>query len=172
MSDLKAKVKNNPDTFCNPVNISYQYQRGFRGRESADPTVIMFKNEYYLFASRGSGYWWSADLTDWHFIFAADGAFDTEKYAPTACAIGNALYLTHSENGSVYKTTDPKSGQWEYTGHPAHWNDPALFADDDGRVYCYYGCSDNEPIYVLELDPKNNLQAPCAYPCRHGFPRL
>ena len=38
-------------TFCNPVNINYQYQSWFRGRESADPAVVLFKGAYYLFAS-------------------------------------------------------------------------------------------------------------------------
>ena len=28
-------------TFCNPVNINYQYQHYFRGRESADPAVVI-----------------------------------------------------------------------------------------------------------------------------------
>ena len=40
-------------TFCNPVNINYQYQHYFNGRESADPAVVIFGGEYFLFASHG-----------------------------------------------------------------------------------------------------------------------
>ena len=43
-------------TFCNPVDINYQYQPFFAGRESADPAVVLFRGSYYLFASHGSGY--------------------------------------------------------------------------------------------------------------------
>jgi hypothetical protein len=32
--------------------------------------------------------------------------------------------------------------------------DPDLFVDDDGRLYFYYGCSDRNPIYGVELDTK------------------
>ena len=55
-------------TFCNPVNINYQYQHYFNGRESADPAVVIFGGEYFLFASHGSGYWVSPDLVNWEFI--------------------------------------------------------------------------------------------------------
>ena len=38
-------------TICNPLNISYRYQRGQRSRESADPAVVVYKDTYFLFAS-------------------------------------------------------------------------------------------------------------------------
>ena len=72
-------------TFCNPVDINYQYQPFFRGRESADPAVVLFRGSYYLFASHGSGYWTSDDLVHCSFI-----EVDTEKqpqfdlYAPSS----------------------------------------------------------------------------------------
>ena len=31
-------------------------------REAADPVVVSFKDKYYLFASKSSGYWYSEDL--------------------------------------------------------------------------------------------------------------
>ena len=54
-----------PATFCNPLNINYQYQPGYRGRESADPAVVLYKDKYFLFASHGTGYWISDDLAEW-----------------------------------------------------------------------------------------------------------
>ena len=32
--------------------------------------------------------------------------------------------------------------------------DTHLFQDDDGRVYFYWGCSNTEPVYGVELDPE------------------
>ena len=39
-------------TICNPIGINYQYQAPMRSRESADPAVVLYKDEYYLFASQ------------------------------------------------------------------------------------------------------------------------
>jgi len=36
--------------------------------------------------------------------------------------------------------------------------DPALFLDDDGKVYLYYYGAPNGPIYGVELDPINGFQ--------------
>ena len=38
------------------------------------------------------------------------------------------------------------------TGH-----DPDLLADDDGRVYLFWGCNNVDDIHGIELDPKNNF---------------
>ena len=168
------RVKGDPSTYCNPVNISYQYQRDLLSRESADPAVIVYKNEYYLFASHGSGYWWSSDLVNWNFVYSQMPEID--KFAPAVCVIGNELYLTHSQQGAVYKSSSPKADVWEYVGKPVGWEDPALFVDDDGRVYAYYGLSATEPIVGVELDPHNNLarlKGPVAlfnqHKAAHGF---
>ena len=40
-------------TICNPVNINYRYQAPMRSRESADPAVVLYKDEYYLFGETG-----------------------------------------------------------------------------------------------------------------------
>ena len=170
---MNLTVNKNPSTVCNPVNISYQYQEGFHSRESADPSAIMFKDEYYLFASHGSGYWWSSDLVDWNFVYCAMP--EINNYAPAVCVIGDYIYLTHS-GGAIYRSGNPKSGVWEFVSRPYYWGDPTWLADDDGRVYCYYCGSPPEPISVVELDPNNNmalLAGPfaCFYENRteHGF---
>ena len=65
---IEAKIAQSPKTFCNPVNLNYRFMKidGGQGiREAADPVVVSFKDNYYLFASKSSGYWYSNDFTDW-----------------------------------------------------------------------------------------------------------
>ncbi|MCL2489041.1 MAG: dockerin type I domain-containing protein, partial [Oscillospiraceae bacterium] len=133
------KDRENFDTFTNPLDLGYMYndhsERNAAGaitklnfvRESADPACIVYKNEYYLFASHGAGYWWSPDLANWEFIYVDKSGLDEiNKWAPGACVVGDTLYITHSESGAIYKTTDPKSGKWTRVGKPIDWGDPAL----------------------------------------------
>ena len=148
-----------PKTICNPMNLSYRYQRDYRSRESADPAVAVYKGEYYLFASHGSGYWVSDNLSDWEFIEVDIKKFpEFEKFAPAPLVIGDTMYLTHSNGGDILKSDTPRDPEsWIDIGKPYSWGDPAFFADDDGYVYMYEGCSDKEPIRVLKLDPNNNM---------------
>ena len=150
------KVREKPNTFSNPINISYQYQGDFRGRESADPAAIAYNGDYYLFASHGSGYWWSEDLVNWDFVYSTMP--EIHKWAPAVCVYNGELYLTHSQEGKLYKSSNPKSGNaWTDIGQPFRWGDPALFVDDDGRVYAYEGLSPTAPIIGMELDPAKNM---------------
>ena len=41
---------------------------------------------------------------------------------------------------------------------PMKMTDPALFLDDDNRLYLYWGCSNKEPLYGVELDLKRNFE--------------
>ena len=150
------RVSDNPYTFSNPINISYQYQADLVARESADPALIVYNGEYYLFASHGSGYWWSSDLVNWNFVYSTMP--EIHKWAPAACVVNGELYLTHSQEGRIYKSSNPKDGNsWVYVSQPYRWGDPALFVDDDGRVYAYEGLSPTDPIIGMELDPNNNM---------------
>jgi len=149
------KIKENPSTYCNPLNISYQYQPEYLSRESADPACIVFKGEYYLFASHGTGYWWSTDLANWNFVYSK--MKQIHLFAPAACVVSDEIYISHSEDGGIYKSSNPKADEWEYVCHPISWGDPALFTDDDGRVYVYYGLSNSAPILGMELDPVNKM---------------
>ena len=130
-------------TFCNPVRINYQYQPYFRGRESADPAVVLYRDSYFLFASHGSGYWVSKDLMEWTFLMV-----DTERFpqfrlfAPAPLVLGDRIYLTHSEGGHMLYSDDPfDPSSWVDIGRAYVWQDPALFLDDDGKVYLYDGLS-------------------------------
>lgn len=170
-----ARINPRPETCCNPINISYQYQDGYHARESADPAAIFFKGDYYLFASHGSGYWWSPDLTDWRFVYVSPEAMpDIGRFAPGVCVIGDAIYITHSGSGAIFRSADPKSGRWEFVSQPfPDWGDPAFLVDDDGRVYCYYGCSPTDPIRVVELDPANDLAVIAGpFDCLHAQPAV
>jgi hypothetical protein len=78
----------------------------------------------------------------------------------------------------LYRSRDPQNGRWEHVGDPFKVGDPDLFADDDGRVYLYYGLSYNGAISGRELDPKANFRPigqpfVCfrADPAHHGWER-
>jgi len=109
-----------------------------------------------LFASKSGGYFHSTDLINWDLITTKD--LPLEDYAPTVVVMKDTLYFMASGNApiTIYKTANPKSGKWAMANahFPIGMTDPDLFLDDDGRLYFYYGCSDKDPIYAVELDTK------------------
>ena len=144
-------------TICNPVNLSYRFCLDTPSRrEAADPTMVVYKREYYLFASKSGGYFHSTDLVSWDLITTND--LPIEDYAPAAVVMNDTLYFmaSHAAPVSIYKTADPKSGRWQVANasFPIGMIDPDLFVDDDGRLFFYYGCSNVNPIYGVELDTK------------------
>ncbi|MDR0845398.1 MAG: family 43 glycosylhydrolase [Tannerella sp.] len=155
-------------TYCNPMNLSYRFCLDEPSRrEAADPSMVLFKDEYYLFASRSGGYFHSSDLINWDLIQTAD--LPIENYAPTAVVIGDEIYFLTSGDTRIYKTADPKSGKWQVAkeNFSIPDTDPMLFLDDDGRLYYYYGCSNRNPIKAVELD-RNSFNpvgepAPCIF---------
>ncbi|HEY4324888.1 MAG TPA: family 43 glycosylhydrolase [Mucilaginibacter sp.] len=150
-------VTTHQTTICNPVNLSYRFCLDTPSRrEAADPTMVTFKGEYYLFASKSGGYFHSKDLISWDLIATSD--LPLEDYAPAAVVMKDTLYFMASGGapGKIYKTGDPKSGKWQIANaaFPIGMIDPDLFVDDDGRLFFYYGCSNINPIYGVELDTK------------------
>lgn len=144
-------------TICNPMNLSYRFCLDAPSRrEAADPTMVTFKNEYYLFASKSGGYFHSTDLIHWNIITTSD--LPLEDYAPAVVVMKDTLYFMASAGAplKIYKTADPKSGKWKVANaaFPIGMIDPDLFLDDDGRLYFYYGCSNVNPLYAVELDTK------------------
>ena len=71
--------------------------------------------------------------------------------------LGDWVYFCASNrehNCDRWRTKDILNGPYEkIEGSFPYW-DPNLFADDDGRVYFYWGCSNQTPIYGVELDPE------------------
>src|SRR6478609_9059766 len=105
--------KSKQTTIINPVNLSYRYALdGTSRREAADPAMINFRGEYYLFASKSGGYFHSTDMLHWDLITTKD--LPLEDYAPTAVVMNDTIYFmaSHSAPLTIYKTNDPKSGRW------------------------------------------------------------
>jgi xylan 1,4-beta-xylosidase len=144
-------------TVCNPVNLSYRFMLNAPSRrEAADPNMLLFKGEYYLFASKSGGYFHSKDMINWDLITTTD--LPLEDYAPAAVVLNGEIYFMASGNAplKIYKTADPKSGKWEVfnAAFPITMIDPDFYVDTDGRLYFYYGCSNVNPLYAVELDVK------------------
>jgi hypothetical protein len=144
------------------MNLSYRFCLDNPSRrEAADPVIVLFRDKYYLFASKSSGYWYSDDLLDWKFVTSKE--LPLENYAPATVVIGDWLYFMASTSPlpktMIYRTSDPVSGKWELVNDsfPISMTDPALLADNDGRIYFYFGCSNRNPIMAVELDKENKL---------------
>ena len=150
-------------TYCNPIDIDYTYvshhaHKGVGYRAGADPAVINFNDEYYMFVTRSFGYWHSTDLLNWTFIEPVDWFFSASN-APGAYAFGDKIIALGDPSaiGSVIETDNPKVGDWKtnYAVLPMSVWDPALFVDDDNKVYLYEESSNKNPIRGVELDPDN-----------------
>ena len=151
--------------FCNPLNVNYRYQfnKDQRNggaikicREAADPSMILFKGRYYIFASMTLGVWVSDDLVRWENHRLPD-ALPLYDYAPDVRVLGDWVYFCASRRGQKcdrYRTKDILAGPYEKTKGTFDYWDPNLFLDDDGRVYFYWGCTNTDPIWGVELDPE------------------
>jgi len=154
----QTPIKENKDNFyCNPINISYRFfLDGPSRREAADPAIVMYRDNYFLFASKLGGYYYSPDLLQWNFV--GDTNLPIENYAPTAVVFNDEMYWLANGTDKLYKTSNPISGKWEVANpdFPVV-GDPAFFVDTDGKIYLYHGVSNNDFIKGVELDIKNNL---------------
>jgi xylan 1,4-beta-xylosidase len=185
-----------PTTFCNPLNLDYAFipsRHSYYGREeshrsTADPAIVNYRDTLYLFSTNQNGYWWSADMAQWHFVpkdFKINRSNDN-VCAPGAWAWGDTLLFMPShmdfDHMPLYFSTDPKNGRWEELvdsfPQPHAW-DPSFFKDDDGRAYLYWGSSNFYPLYGVELDPARRYtpKGPVAelirlHPDRHGWERF
>ena len=154
--------------FCNPINVNYRYQFNQdprRGgalqicREAADPSLILFRGRYYIFASMTLGVWVSDDLVRWENRRLPD-ELPLYDYAPDVRVMGEYVYFCASNrehNCDRWRTKDILSGPYEKLEGSFPFWDPNLFIDDNGRVYFYWGCSNETPIWGVELDPETML---------------
>lgn len=161
--------QNKQQTYCNPLNLDYgftpipNFSEQGRHRATADPVITLYKGDYYLFSTNQKGYWWSHDLYNWKFIARSFLKPEHHVYddlcAPAVWVQGDTLLVfgsTHEKNFPIWMSTDPKVGQWKEAVNPFQvgaW-DPDFFLDDDGRLYLYWGSSNEFPLYGIEINRK------------------
>ncbi len=127
-------------------------------REAADPSVITYRGEYWLFPSKSGGYWHSKDLVHWKFIEAS--GYPVEDYAPTVLVMADNVYLTAGYTSQLFVAKDLLAGKWkEAADFGRIYYDPDLFLDDDGKLYVYYNIHGTDILHVSELDRENGFRA-------------
>lgn len=146
--------------FCNPLDLEYKFQHygGKAHREAADPTIVLFKDKYYMFASMSAGFYYSDDLVNWK--WHENRNVDMYRYAPDVRQVGEYLYFcasTRNKPSTIWRTKDPLSDIFEKVSEPFAFWDPDIFEDDDGRVYFYWGCGNVEPIWGIVLDKETMM---------------
>lgn len=166
-------------TYINPIDIDYRYNfeqinDNASYRTGADPAIVRHKGVFYMFQTLADGYWRSADLVDWTFVTPSRWPFDS-IVAPAAWSDGERIILQPSmmEPEAILSTTDPDSGKLDFWVRrmpplpgsvnkgpeemgpdevpPGPW-DPALFKDDDGQWYMYWGSSNVFPLYGIAIE--------------------
>jgi xylan 1,4-beta-xylosidase len=148
-------------------------------RTGADPVIVRHADAYYLFMTLADGYWRSTNLLDWHFVTPSRWPL-ASVVAPAAVSDGDRLILMPSTTRTdpILMSRDPARGELEFLTRrmpplpvpiregPERWHqgdpqpdsvppgpwDPALFKDDDGRWYLYWGSSNLYPLFGIELD--------------------
>ncbi|WP_062385363.1 family 43 glycosylhydrolase [Demequina iriomotensis] len=156
--------------FCNPLDLAYRYQETrFSGmvqgmqlgparrsvhREAADPSVVRYRGRYFMFVSMSRGFWHSDDLIEW--TYQATDRLPAYDYAPDVRVVNGALLISASRKDRAcpfFRSENPLADDFTEVspGAFAFW-DPAVFQDDDGRVFLYWGCDAVLPIYGVELD--------------------
>lgn len=160
-------------TYCNPLVLP-DYPRGRSSigkkpgtfgflqdpprdyRETADPSVLYHSGRWYLYPSCGMAYV-SDDFVTWRQVRIEP--YDC-GYAPTVVAHRGRFLLTAC-GAPILQSADPL-GPFTPVGplrRPSGelvegFNDPMLFADDDGRLYAYWGLG-KPGIFGAEVDPEN-----------------
>ena len=159
----------NQKTYCNPINIDYGYtpipnfSEWGRHRATADPVIVNYKGDFYLFSTNQWGYWWSHDMLKWNYVSKRflrpwNEGYD-ELCAPAVGIIGDTMLVfgsTYTRQFTIWMSTNPKANEWKPLVDSfdiGGW-DPAFFTDTDGRFYMYNGSSNKYPLYGVELNRK------------------
>lgn len=152
-------------TYCNPLPLP-DYPRGIlpgigevrEYRDASDPSVILFRGKWYMFASGHLAYE-TEDFSEWRHV-----KVEPERigFAPSAVYHGGAFLLTASAVASPHGLTElyisgSPTGPYKCMGAFRDMDgrelavcDPMLFSDDDGELYLYYG-GGNDGIYGVRL---------------------
>lgn len=126
-------------------------------RATADPTVMYYEGKWYLYCTSGVIYH-SEDFHTW-IPHGGDEVWKaiSAPMAPTVEHFRGRFYAT-SNSTPLYVAENPLGpwkliGQWVLPdGRDMLANDPMIFADDDDRIYLYWGLGSG--IFGAELDPK------------------
>ncbi len=137
-----------------------------------DPSIIRVDDKYYMSSttmhmSPGVPIMESDDMVHWKTVSycysthcdnnkmnlsGGENAYGKGSWASSLRYKDGVFYLltfsSTSGHSHLFKTTNPRSGDWEETLLP-FWHDPSLFLDDDGRNYVVYG---NGTIRCVELN--------------------
>ncbi|MFD1770514.1 family 43 glycosylhydrolase [Sphingobacterium suaedae] len=165
---VHAQNKAINQTYCNPINLDYGYtpipnfSEWGRHRATADPVIVNYKDNYYLFSTNQWGYWWSADMSQWtfrprKFLRPWNGDVHDELCAPAVGVVGDTMLVfgsTYTDKFTIWMSTNPKDNVWKPlvdSFEIGGW-DPDFFTDSDGRFYMYNGSSNRYPLYGIELD--------------------
>jgi hypothetical protein len=164
-----SPIKAQQSTYCNPINIDYGYtpipnfSEWGRHRATADPVIVNYKGDYFLFSTNQWGYWYSNDMLNWKFnsrLFLRpwNKVYD-ELCAPAVGIVGDTMLVfgsTYTRDFTVWMSTNPKANEWKPLVERfdiGGW-DPDFFTDDDGKLYMYNGSSNRYPLYGIELNRK------------------
>ena len=166
---LSLPTEAQQQTYCNPINIDYGYtpipnfSEWGKHRATADPVVVNYQGDYYLFSTNQWGYWWSRDMLKWNyvskrFLRSWNAGYD-ELCAPAVGVIGDTMLVfgsTYTNNFTIWMSTNPKNNEWKPLVDSlviGGW-DPAFFTDSNGRFYMYNGSSNQFPLYGVQLNRK------------------
>jgi xylan 1,4-beta-xylosidase len=177
-ADVARRTYANPVDLDYRYNFE-QVNEGISYRTGADPVIVRHEDAYYLFLTLADGYWHSTNLLDWRFISPNRWPV-AGVVAPAATSDGERLILMPSTTrpDPILMSRDPASGKLDFLTRrlpelpvpvlegPERWHlgdaqpesvppgpwDPALFEDDDGRWYLYWGSSNQYPLFGIEMD--------------------
>lgn len=164
-----AAARAQQQSYCNPINLDYGYltipdfSTWGKHRATADPAMVVYKGDFYLFSTNQAGYWWSSDMLNWRFnprkfLRPWNSGYD-ELCAPAVGIVGDTMIVfgsTYTRNFTIWMSTDPKANIWKPLVDSfaiGGW-DPDFFTDTDGRLYMYNGSSNRYPLYGVELSRK------------------
>lgn len=138
----------------------------------ADPNLIVFDDRYFLYPTTDGSAGWSAtsfsvlsspDLVEWEdhgkILSLGDdvGWTGVHAWAPTIAERDGRFYFYFTADSSIgVAVGDSPTGPFRDLGRPlvnrgeyaGGMIDPAVFADDDGRYYLYWG---NTWLHCVEL---------------------
>ncbi|CDC71912.1 glycoside hydrolase family 43 [Candidatus Colimorpha enterica] len=171
---------NETKTYCNPLNLpdcpkgedpphvmDYTKETLCDYRSVSDPSVLYENGKWYLYPSYGMA-WISEDFVTWKHVRTTPYNM---KYSPVVVPFQGRYLMTSHSNG-LYESDSPL-GDFRFlgdfilpSGEPFCPIDPALFVDDDGRLYLYgfyFGKETRKYViptgtYGVELDPSNPRQ--------------